>query len=120
MKMLVVDDSAFMRKAIVKTVRGVHPEWEIDQAGDGEEAIALVKASHYDVASIDFNMPGINGGEVIKFIKTFSPNTRIALVTANKQQAVRDGAAEFNATFIGKPDFKSSLIKFVTDAAVSK
>lgn len=120
MKMLVVDDSAFMRKAIVKTVKGVHPEWVIDQAGDGEQAITMMKAGFYDIASIDFNMPGINGGEVIKFIKAFSPKTKVALVTANKQQAVKEGAAKSNATFIGKPDFKSDLIEFVTGAVASE
>jgi len=120
MKMLVVDDSAFMRKAIIRTIKGVHPEWVIDQAGDGEEAITMVKADHYDVASIDFNMPGINGGEVIKFIKSFSPKTKVALVTANKQQAVQEGAAESNAIFIGKPDFKGDLIEFVTNVATSE
>ncbi len=120
MKMLVVDDSAFMRKAIIRTVKGVHPEWDINQAGNGEEAITMVKADHYDVASIDFNMPGINGGEVIKFIKAYSPTTKVALLTANKQQAVQEGAAEASATFIGKPDFKGDLVNFVTNIDISE
>ncbi|WP_085586458.1 response regulator [Thalassospira mesophila] len=60
-KVLICDDSVFMRMAI-KTVCEDHPEIQvIGEAEDGEEAIAAVRDLKPDIVTMDISMPGLDG-----------------------------------------------------------
>lgn len=113
MKMLVVDDSTFIRKSICRIVSQKEPEWEIDMAANGKEALSMVEQKHYDVATIDYNMPDMDGGFVISAIKKKSPDTKIALLTANRQNTTQEKAEQLGVNFIVKPDFTDALLDFI-------
>lgn len=116
MKMLVVDDSTFIRKSICKIVSTAKPDWEVDAAGDGTEALSMIESQHYDLVTVDYNMPGIDGGTVILNIKEKSPKTKVALLTANRQQTTQSKADDMGVTFIAKPNFKDALLEFIKTA----
>lgn len=116
MKMLVVDDSTFIRKSICKIISTAQPDWEVDAAGDGSEALSMIEEKHYDLATVDYNMPGIDGGTVILTIKEKSPKTKVALLTANRQQTTQEKADDMGVTFIAKPNFKDALLDFIKSA----
>src|SRR5438067_5951405 len=60
-RVLIVDDSAFMRKAI-RQILARSPFIEVvGIAGDGEEALEMVKELHPDVVMLDLMMPGLDG-----------------------------------------------------------
>ena len=72
-KVLIVDDSAFMRKALEGMLLG---EEDIEIAGfgkNGEDAIRLVKELKPDVLTLDVEMPGIDGLTTLKRIMAESP-----------------------------------------------
>lgn len=71
-RVLVVDDSAFMRTFISDIISKEPDMLVIDTAGDGDAAISKVKAMNPDVVTLDVEMPGKNGLEVLKEIKNIS------------------------------------------------
>nr|MBI3614265.1 response regulator [Nitrospirota bacterium] len=72
-KVLVVDDSTFMRKTI-STMLGSDPRMTVvGMARDGSEAIQLVGTLQPDVVTLDIEMPGMNGLEALKKIMEIRP-----------------------------------------------
>ena len=101
--LLVVDDSKVSRMMIKAKVQQLQPTWTLLEAASGEEAVAMVRVSAPDFITMDVNMPGINGFEAVEQIRTFNTTARIAMLTANIQEASRDQAAALQVTFIKKP-----------------
>jgi two-component system chemotaxis response regulator CheB len=68
-RILIVDDSAFMRKYISDMINK-EPDMEvIDSAGDGDTAIKKIKSLNPDIVTLDVEMPGKNGLEVLREVK---------------------------------------------------
>lgn len=65
---LVVDDSATMRRMIMAALRGIG-DVEFDQAGSGLEAIERLALAPCDLVLLDLNMPDVHGLEVLRFIR---------------------------------------------------
>jgi two-component system chemotaxis response regulator CheB len=100
-RVLVVDDSLFMRAAIKKIVEG-DPRFEVcGVAKDGAEGVAAVESLKPDVVTMDFNMPKMNGAEAVREIMRRRP-TPVVMLSAH----TRDGAREtFEALAAGAIDF---------------
>ena len=64
-RVLIVDDSLFMRAAIAKTL-AAGPFEVVGQAKDGKGALEMVAKLAPDVITMDFNMPGMNGAETVR------------------------------------------------------
>ncbi|MFS0726165.1 protein-glutamate methylesterase/protein-glutamine glutaminase [Paenibacillus sp. 1P07SE] len=88
-KVLVVDDSPFMRSFLIKYI-DADPRLEVvGTASNGVEAIERVQTLRPDVLSLDIEMPGMNGLEALKAIMREHPLPVIML-----SSLTRDGAAE--------------------------
>ncbi len=67
---LIVDDSLPMRSVIKRTVKTTgFNKSQFYEAGNGKEAIELMRDNSIDIVITDFNMPVMNGMEFIKIIK---------------------------------------------------
>lgn len=67
-KVLVVDDSKFMRRIVKKHLKTMGLENTVE-ASDGKEALALLKNEKVDLILSDLNMRGINGIEFLKAVR---------------------------------------------------
>jgi len=115
MKILVVDDSAMMRKLIGRALRSAEgPDAEVVEAADGMEALAVIQqhGSSIDLVLCDMNMPNVNGLSLLRSLRGSPEFKRIpfVVVTADESdestaQALREGAAGV----IGKP-FRPEVI----------
>jgi len=106
-RLLVVDDSAFVRKALVRVFTG-HPAIEvIDVAGDGEAAISLVKRLRPDVLTLDVRMPVLDGLSALERIMTECPVPVIMLSSLTD----KGGEHTLRALELGAVDYvdKSSI-----------
>jgi len=101
--LLIVDDSKVSRMMIRSKVSQLQPDWQIVEAGTGDEAVAMVRASAPDFITMDVNMPGINGFEAVEQIRAFNTSTKIAMLTANIQESSRAKASDLSVTFVQKP-----------------
>jgi len=110
-RVLVVDDSAFMRK-ILRDIINSDPELEVCCEGrDGIEAINLVKLHKPDVVTLDIEMPRMNGLDALRVIMKQSP-TPVIMVSALTQEGAEATikALEYGAIdFIPKPSSSISI-----------
>jgi CheY-like chemotaxis protein len=117
-KVLIVDDSKLARIVVGKTVSALHPEWTRIEAGNADEALALLETEDVHVAILDFNMPGKNGLELAEAIRKRFPHMPIALATANVQDEVIARARATDAAFVAKPITEEGLSGFLSGAVL--
>lgn len=85
------------------------PDWAIDEAESGDEAINLAAALAPDFVTMDVNMPGMSGFETAQLLLLQHPSIRIVMLTANIQESSRQLAASMRLQFVAKPVTASSL-----------
>lgn len=113
MKCLIVDDSKMSRMILKKIIGTVHPDWEITEAGDGQEAVDLAKGAELDIILLDYNMPVMEGGEAAKILRPLFPDAKIAFLTANVQDSIKKLAIELKIDFIPKPITQEKIMQYV-------
>lgn len=102
-KLLIVDDSALVRKQLRTLLEGL--DFEIDIAKNGQEAIDKAIAKDYDVITMDINMPVLDGISAVKEIMQKNP-TAILMVSSltSENASITVEAMELGAIdFILKP-----------------
>jgi two-component system chemotaxis response regulator CheY len=115
-KVLVVDDSAFLRMRNAAMVKELGHE--VIEAGDGQQAVDAYKAHRPDAVLMDITMPGMDGLEALKAILALDPAARVAMVTAMGQQsivmeAIKSGARDFVVKPFEAERVKTALAKLV-------
>lgn len=108
MSLMIVDDSATMRKIIMRTVKMSGLEFEkTEEAGNGVEAIAKLNVEPVDIILCDINMPEMGGVEMVKKIREELPSckkTKIVMVSTESSQELIDSVISDGANgFITKP-----------------
>lgn len=106
--LMIVDDSATMRKIIIRTVQMSGLNFSpIKQANSGVEAIEQLNTAPVDVIMCDINMPEMGGLEMVKKVRAEMPacaDTKIIMVSTESSQDVIDSAIANGADgFITKP-----------------
>ena len=116
-KILIVDDSKLARMAVGKALKAVQPDWSRVEAANADEALALAKSDAFDVAIIDFNMPGRDGLQLAAEMLSLRPGMPLAVISANHQVEVVAHAKQVGATFLQKPLAEKALADFLAEAA---
>ncbi len=119
-KLLVVDDSKVSRMVIRARVKVVQPDWEIIEAANGDEGIALAIAHQPDFCTMDINMPGILGTDAAEQILQKIPKLRLVIFSANIQETFQERTASMGALFVAKPVTEKSIaeaLKYFTECA---
>lgn len=100
-RVLLADDHALVRlgfRALLAQLDGVET---VADAGDGREALDLIRTCRPDVAMLDISMPGLDGLSVARLVATEGPSgTRVIILSMHQepeyvQGAVRAGAAGY-------------------------
>jgi two-component system LytT family response regulator len=86
-EVLVVDDEALARSAVVRQLRSVLPDARVREARDGFEALELVRERAPDLLFLDVEMPELSGFDVLAALAP--PRPRVVFVTAHAHFAVR-------------------------------
>ena len=115
---LIVDDSKLARMVVTSAMRRIRPDWTVVEATNGDEALAAVQKGAVQIALIDFNMPNMDGLELVARLRQTDKAMPIAVVSANLQDEIIARARELNAAFVGKPLTDEALDAFLKGAAL--
>lgn len=97
-KILIVDDEIIMRESLAGWLeRDGH---EVAAAASGEEAIKILKDSHFDILLVDIKMEGMSGLDVLNEVKEDDPDVEVVMITAYGSistaiEAMKNGAYDY-------------------------
>ncbi len=111
LRVAVVDDSSFVRAALVRMIVADARFEVVGQASDGRGAIELVERLRPDVVTMDYNMPGMAGDEVVRQIlaKTPVPIVMVSAHTTEGASATIAALAAGAVDVVAKPGGEVSL-----------
>jgi len=105
---LIVDDEPLVRRSLSEllTLSG----YTVSSAGNGKEALGLLKDYTADIIISDLKMPGMDGIQLLKQIKTIYPDTQVILITGyasidSAVEAMKEGAYDY----VTKPIIDSEI-----------
>jgi diguanylate cyclase (GGDEF)-like protein len=120
-RILIVDDSPVVRAAVAEHLR--ESGYEVEEAGNGVEALRLLEASEFDVVITDLRMPELDGFGVLETVKARGLSTEVIILTGTHAQdmgcaikALRLGAHDF----LTKPPSGPDEVVLTVDRAVEK
>jgi DNA-binding NtrC family response regulator len=104
-RLLIVDDEPLILEVLSEHFS---PEYVVDTALNGADALGAILRARPDVVMLDINMPRMNGVEVLKDIKQIDESIAVIMVTANEQVSLAAEALKHGAFgYVPKPfDFR--------------
>jgi len=103
MKVLLVDDHTLVRKGLAEVLRGVVSDAEVTEASDADEAVEILTRTPHDVALVDIRMPGRDGIELLREIRsTWSSLPVIILTSFDNGDYVKTALSEGAAGYLLK------------------
>lgn len=130
-KILVVDDSALMRRVLCDIIDSDERFQVEDRAKNGLEALDLLSRKSYDAVVLDVNMPGMNGLELLKELRKYKISAKVMMAstaTTLGAQTTLDALELGALDFIHKPssakdchaeDFKMNMLDILAVVADS-
>ncbi len=112
-QVLIADDSMLTRMMLKTIISSAHPDWTITEAVNGREAVQKAEVGGFDIITLDMNMPEMDGLSAAPLVRRSNPKARIALITANVQDAVRSKASVLGIDFINKPIDEKKITDFL-------
>ena len=111
---ITVDDAATMRKMVSFTLKGAGHD--VLEAGDGQEALNLLKGRSVDLVITDVNMPNMDGITLTRQLRAlphFKTTPIILLTTESSPEKKSEGRAAGATGWIVKPFQQEQLLAIV-------
>jgi DNA-binding NarL/FixJ family response regulator len=116
MKILIVDDHAVVRQGIKQILSEMNEPVEIGEAGNGGDAMQLLRKQAWDMVLLDIGLPGKNGIEVLKQIKGEWKKLPVLMLSMYPEdqyalRAIRAGASGYMTKETAPDDLLSAISK---------
>jgi two-component system, chemotaxis family, protein-glutamate methylesterase/glutaminase len=104
-RVLIVDDSAFMRKVLLSIITSDQQMEVVGEARDGKEAVSMTDSLRPDVITMDINMPHMDGLQATELIMSSNPKPILVVSSESREGAdITLKALELGAIdFVAKP-----------------
>jgi two-component system, OmpR family, phosphate regulon response regulator PhoB len=114
--LLIADDESGIRSLVRMTLQ--RKQYEILEASDGEEALALARKHHPELVLLDVMMPGLTGFEVCRALKDdpATADATVVMLSAKAQDSDRaEGIAAGADDYFTKPFSPIALLRKIDD-----
>jgi DNA-binding response OmpR family regulator len=110
-RVLVAEDDQGLRSVLVRGLQ--ENDYVVDAVSSGEEALKFLRSYSYELAVVDWRMPGISGLDVVRWMRRNAQSARILMLTARDQPADRVTGLDAGADdYLVKPfDFSELLAR---------
>ena len=123
LKVLVIDDEPGIRSGVSRILNNFHVTYpfmdedytfEVTEAGTGEDGISILERDMPDILLLDNKLPGIQGVDVLEYIRKRNYDIVVAMITSYASldvaiRATRDGAIDFIPKPFTPQELKSSI-----------
>jgi CheY-like chemotaxis protein len=100
-KILVVEDDSLFLWSLESFL--VREGYQVSPATSGEEGINLARNRPFDVVISDFQLPGMNGRQLIEQLKNLQPDLKTLLISAHQLDEVKTPNATWPDAYLNKP-----------------
>src|SRR5690349_6877205 len=101
-RVLIAEDEDKMRESVAQGFR--LEGWDVEAASDGRRAVELVDLHAFDLMILDWNLPGLNGVDVISHVRSRGAQTPVLLLTVRDTVGDRVAGLEAGADdYLTKP-----------------
>ena len=99
-KILIADDHEIFRKGIKQILLEMPENYLIDEANSGHEVMEKMWSDNYNAVLLDISMPGKNGLDILKQLKSFKPKLQVLILSMYPEEqfavrAMKAGAAGY-------------------------
>jgi len=108
-KIFIVEDSSPFREMLKEVLHDRFPSVEIYEAIDGEEALKQFETLNPDLVFMDIRLPGENGLQVTRRIKSLYPKITVIVLTSYDCEEYREAAIRFGGDYYIPKDSLSSV-----------
>lgn len=111
MRVLIAEDDRGLREVLARGLR--EHDYIVDSVSDGEEAVRYLRSYEYELAILDWRMPGMSGLDVVRWTRRSKLPVRVLMLTARDAHADRvTGLDEGADDYLVKPfDFTELLAR---------
>lgn len=102
MKILIIDDEQIVSDFYAKVAQ-TRGYTDIEVVASGEEALTRVIRTNYDLITLDIQMPGVSGLEIIAMLRNMCPHAVIALISGYIPDEISEEVAGCADVMISKP-----------------
>lgn len=115
---VIVDDHSLVREGTARLLDQEQDLSVVGQAGNAEDAIALLGVLHPSVALVDLNLPGMSGLDLARWCSANEPGVRVVVLTAYDDRAFVDEAIDAGVSgYLLKTATARELVKAVQAVA---
>jgi len=108
-RVLVVDDSATMRKIVGKVLAATRFPLEVTEANEGRAALKLAHEVAFDIVLMDYHMPGLSGMVTLAELKREKRRVTVWMMSSTLDESLAERARAEGAAFLKKPFFPADI-----------
>ena len=103
-KTILVDDNSSFRQLVKIHLQGQFPSMDVIEAGDGVEAFQKIDSHSPNLIFMDIGLPGENGLELTRKIKTDYPDVVVIILTTHDSPEYREAANRYKGDYFFSKD----------------